>query len=162
PSRLVLSALAVAYCYLGDAAAATASVEQLGQRPEFGFARPEQEFGRAWALVARGDLPGARAALQDAATPARTPGYSICEAPALHDIARLGDSRSVHRRLGELADLCEGALVDTYARRAAASVAADGQGLVQAVDQFEHIGARLLAAETAMEAAHAYRAKGES
>jgi DNA-binding CsgD family transcriptional regulator len=161
PSRLVLSALATVHAYLGDAAAAAESIEQLDKRPPFGFARPEQELGRAWALVAQGDLPGARAKLQHTAQMARASGYAVCEATALHDVARLGDSRSVTGRLDELAERCEGALVAGYARRAAAASSGDPERLVQATDHFEQMGTRLLAAEVAVEAAQAFRDHGE-
>jgi DNA-binding CsgD family transcriptional regulator len=161
PARLVLSALAIAHCYLGDARAAIEAVEHLDQRPEFGFARPEQEVGRAWAAVARGDLPGARAVLQDTAERARASGYAVCEATALHDIARLGDSRSVRGRLAELAERCEGSLVEGYSRRADAAASRRPDQLAQAANEFEQMGAILLAAETAMEAAQAFRDQGE-
>jgi DNA-binding CsgD family transcriptional regulator len=161
PSRLVLSALATAHAYLGDAPAATEAVNRLDQRKPFGFARPEQELGRAWALVAQGDLPGARAMLHRTADRARASGYAISEATALHEIARLGDSMSVRDRLTELAQRCEGALVDGYARRAAASVSGDPERLVDATDNFERIGSHLLAAEAALEAAQAFRDRDE-
>jgi DNA-binding CsgD family transcriptional regulator len=161
PSRLVLSALATAHCYLGDARAATEAIQDLDQRPEFGFARPEQDIGRAWAAVARGDLPGARATLQDTAARARKSGYKVCEATALHDIARLGDSRSVRGRLVELAEQCEGALVDGYARRAGAAASRRPDLLAAAADNFEQMGAILLAAESAMEAAQGCRDQGD-
>ena len=67
PSRLVLSALATAHASLGDAAAAAAAVLELDRRPAFLFDPAEQELGRAWALVATGDLPGARDVLRAAA-----------------------------------------------------------------------------------------------
>ena len=97
---------------LGDAAAAAAAVVEMDRRPEFPFTRPEQELGRAWALAAAGDLPGAR---RRAAAPRRTSprrrGTAIAEAWLLHDVARLGDPASVVDRLGELASACEGELV---------------------------------------------------
>jgi DNA-binding CsgD family transcriptional regulator len=161
PSRLVLSGLATAHAYLGDAAAANEAIDRLDQRQSSGFARPEQELGRAWALVAQGDLPGARAALHHTAELAHASGYAVCEATALHDVARLGDPTSVSDRLTELAQQCEGSLVDGYARRAVAARLGDPQGLVEATDHFDRIGARLLAAELAMEAAQAFQDQGD-
>ena len=93
----------------------------MDRRPEFPFARPEQELGRAWALVAAGDLPGARDVLLTAAQLAATTGYRITEAWLLHDVARLGDPASVADRLAELEPACEGDLVAAYAGHAAAS-----------------------------------------
>ena len=123
PSRLVLSALATAHASLGDAAAAAAAVLELDRRPAFLFGPAEQELGRAWALAATGDLPGARDVLRAAAELASASGYRITEAWLLHDVARLGDPASVADRLGELAALCEGELVALYASHAAAAAA---------------------------------------
>ena len=58
--RLVLSALATAYAYGGDVDAAAATVVELDRLAPFAFVRAEQDMGRAWALAAAGDLPGAR------------------------------------------------------------------------------------------------------
>ena len=69
PSRLVLSALATAHASLGDAAAAAAAVLELDRRPAFLFDPAEQELGRAWALAATGDLPGARDVLRGGSGP---------------------------------------------------------------------------------------------
>jgi DNA-binding CsgD family transcriptional regulator len=161
PSRLVLSALATAHSYLGDASAATEMVDRLDQRRPFGFAKPEQEMGRAWARAAQGDLPGAREVLRQTADLARSSQYLVCEAQASYDLARLGDPLAVGDRLAELARVCEGSLVDGYARGCAALLSGDPQRLVEATDIFERIGARLLAAEVAVQAAQAYRVHGE-
>ena len=56
PSRLVLSLLGTANVCLGDPAAAADARDEMDRRPEFPFARPEQELGRAWTLAAAGDL----------------------------------------------------------------------------------------------------------
>jgi DNA-binding CsgD family transcriptional regulator len=161
PSRLVLSALATAHSYLGDASAAAEMIDRLDQRRPFGFAKPEQEIGRAWARAAQGDLPGAREVLRNAAELARSSHYVICEAQALYDLARLGDPMAVGARLAELAHVCEGSLVDGYARGSAATISGDPHKLVEATDTFERIGARLLAAESAVQAAQAYRVQGQ-
>jgi DNA-binding CsgD family transcriptional regulator len=161
PSRLVLSLLGTANACLGDAAAAADARDEMDRRPEFPFARPEQELGRAWALVAAGDLPGARGVLLTAAQLAATTGYRVTEAWLLHDVARLGDAASVAGRLAELELMCEGDLVAAYAGHAAAAVANRPEALVEASDRFERIGARLLAAETATEAAQAFQRHGD-
>jgi DNA-binding CsgD family transcriptional regulator len=160
PSRLVLSALATAHAVLGDAAAAAATVGELDRRPPFPFTRPEQELGRAWALAAAGDLAGARRTLLAAADLAAATGYRATEAWILHDVARLGDAASVADRLDALRSICEGDLIDAYADHAAAAVAGRAEALVDTADRFERIGARLLAAEAATEAARAYQRQG--
>ena len=101
--------------------AAAAAVAELDREPEFAFARAEQEFGRAWALVAAGDVPGGRRVLREAAELAGDTGYRVTEAWLLHDIARLGEPAAVADRLEVLAAECEGDLVAAYAAHARAA-----------------------------------------
>ena len=161
PRRLVLSELAAAAACAGDAETAVASAREAARLAPFGFALPEQELGRGWARVAEGDLSGARAALREAAEIARAAGYRGSEAWLLHDIARLGAPAEVVDRLDELASLCEGALVPAYAMHANAAAAGRADALVDAADRFEAIGALLLAAEAAAEAAQAFQRAGD-
>ena len=112
-----------------------------------------------------GDLPGARAAFHDAAEPlAAARATAGAEAWLLHDVARLGDPASVAGRLER---------AGRHVRRASSSPptpmhAAGGrrsrrtEALVDAADRFEAIGALLLAAEAATEAAQALPARRRS
>ena len=161
PRRLVLSSLATAYAYLGDAAAAAAAATALEELDDFPFVRPEQELGRAWALVVAGDLPGARGVLRTAADLAVTTGHRGAEAWLRHDVARLGEPASVADRLSELAGECEGDLVPAYAAHASAAAEGDPRQLAAAADRFEQLGVALLAAEAATEAAQAFRHAGD-
>ena len=61
----------------------------------------------------------------------------------------------------DLAAQCEGELVDAYASHAAAATAGGPEALVEVTDHFERIGARLLAAESATEAAQAFQRHGD-
>jgi DNA-binding CsgD family transcriptional regulator len=162
PHRLTLSTLAIVTAWLGDVTAARAAVHEQDGLGEFGFLRAEQDLGRAWAAAAAGNLPAARAIAVAAADLAGETGQLSSQALLLHDLARLGDPGRARDRLAELADQCEGALVPAYAAHASAAASDDPQGLVAAADRFEAIGAVLLAAETATEAAHAYQRRGES
>jgi DNA-binding CsgD family transcriptional regulator len=161
PRRLVLSALATAAAGRGDAEQAAAAARELDRLAPFPFTRPEQELGRAWARVAAGDLPGARQVLRDAAATAAADGYRPCEAWLLHDVARLGEPATVADRLAVLAGECEGELVAAYAAHAAAAGSGDAAGLAAAADTFERLGATLLAAEAATEAAQAHQSDGD-
>jgi DNA-binding CsgD family transcriptional regulator len=157
----VLSALAAAHAQLGEAEAATTAVVELDRLPASPFSEPEQDLSRAWALAVSGDLPGGRDVLLAAAARAGTTGYRISEAALLHDVARLGAPSSVVRRLDELAGECEGGLVAAYVAHAAAAAAGDAAALVAAADDFERLGALLLAAESATEAAQASQNDGD-
>jgi DNA-binding CsgD family transcriptional regulator len=161
PRRLALSLLATAHALLGDAATAAAAVADLDRAPELAFARAEQEVGRAWALVAAADVPGARQVLLDAAAMAAATGYRITEASLLHDVARLGDAAAVADRIEELAAECEGSLIQAYAAHARARTGVRPEPLLAAADRFDEIGAALLAAEAATEAAQAFQRQGD-
>jgi DNA-binding CsgD family transcriptional regulator len=64
-------------------------------------------------------------------------------------------------RLRELADACDSPLVSPRARHAAAAQARDARELAGAADDFEALGALLLAAEAATAAAAAFTRAGE-
>jgi len=161
PSRLVLSALATAHAFAGDAAAAALAVDELDRVPAFAFVRAEQELGRGWALAVGGDLVGARQTWRDAADHARRTGHASTEAWLLHDIARAGEPAAVASRLSDLATICEGGLVGAYAAHASALAVGNAQQLLAAAEQFEALGALLLAAEAHNEAAQQLQNAGE-
>ena len=161
PRRIILSALATAAAALGDGAGAVAAVDELAQIPPLGFQRPEQEFGRAWALVVEGDLAGARRVLRTAAELAASTGYRTSEAALLHDVARLGEPATVVDRLAELAAECEGEFVGTYAAHASAAARHEADALADVAERFAELGAVLLAAEAAAEAAQAHQRAGD-
>ena len=126
--------------------------------PSWNRSKSSAERGRSPSC---GDLPGARQVLPDAAELARRTGYRSTEALLLHEIVRLGDPAAVADRLATLATECEGTLVDAYAAHAAASVRGRPAALVDVVDRFESLGALLLAAEVATEAAQAFQDVGD-
>jgi DNA-binding NarL/FixJ family response regulator len=158
---LSLSALATASAWLGDPGAAQAAIRSMDALGDHPYARAEQEHGRAWALVATGELAAARDVLRQAAEMGRSSGFRTTEALMLHDVARLGEPGSVAGQLADLAAACEGELVQAYAVHARAAADRDPDGLVEATDRFERIGALLLAAEAATEAAQALQSAGD-
>ena len=100
PRRLVLSRSPPPTACLGDAAAAAATVLELDRRPPFPFTRPEQELGRAWALVGGGRPPRRpRTCCWRPPSRRRPAATARTEAWLLHDVARLGDPASVADRL---------------------------------------------------------------
>jgi DNA-binding CsgD family transcriptional regulator len=161
PRRLVLSLLAAAHGARGDAVAASAAVGELDQLPPFGFVAPEQELGRAWAKAAEGDRSAARAILSAAAADADDRGYVTSEAWLLHDVARLGHPGPVADRLATLAQRADSPLIAAYAAHAEAARAGRAAALAAASTQFEELGAMLLAAEAATEAAQAFQRAGD-
>jgi DNA-binding CsgD family transcriptional regulator len=117
---------------------------------------------RAWTAVAAGDLHRARELLEEAArTGARTEDL-VGEAAALHGLARLGRAKEVVCRLEEVAGQIEGVLAPARLDHVRALAQADPQRLSGASSAFEAMGADLLAAEAAADAAVAWRRSGES
>jgi DNA-binding CsgD family transcriptional regulator len=117
----------------------------------------EIDLGLAWAAAAAGDVQGATQRILAMAAAARERGQLAMEAFALHEAVRLGGRPAAARRLQELRPLVQGDLVAAWADHAAAT---DGTALDKVSDAFAGLGANLLAAEAAAEAATAHRAAG--
>jgi ATP/maltotriose-dependent transcriptional regulator MalT len=155
---IACSILAVAYALLGDADASSARREQADAlASSFGFLVPELALGRAWALVAAREIQAARAELLAGARTAEEMSNVPAAAWLLHDAVRLGAVNEAAPRLRALAPKTDSVLVAARAEHAEALLARDALRLEAAVESFEAIGARLLAAEAAADAADARR-----
>ncbi len=152
-------AVAAAACGLrGDAAAAAARADEAdASGPAFGLLASEQPLGRAWALVAAGEIAPARDLLLAAAADAEVWGHVPAAAWLLHDAARLGAAADAAPRLATLAGLTDSELVAARAAHASAVVARDAAGLDGCAERFEALGALVLAAESAAAAADEWR-----
>ncbi|MCW2548601.1 MAG: transcriptional regulator, LuxR family [Mycobacterium sp.] len=115
---------------------------------------------QAWAAVATGDLPAARARLEEAADHGQEVGHLVGAACALHALARLGHARQVAGRLDSLAAQIDGEFVVARASYANAVAARDAVALRMVSESFEHMGALLYAAEASTEAAAVSRRAG--
>jgi ATP/maltotriose-dependent transcriptional regulator MalT len=155
---IALSILAVAHAMLGEAdASAACSTQADALRSSFGFLVPELALGRAWALVATNEIPAARAELLTAAGTAEEMSNVPAAGWLLHDAVRLGAVTEAASRLRALATKTDSALVAARAQHASALLVRDAPLLDAAVESFDAIGARLLAAEAAADAADAWR-----
>lgn len=85
----------------------------------------------------------------------------MSEISLLHEVVRLGDASSVHDRIAEIAAECEGQLITVYAKHAQSASADDAVGLAESARLFEELGAFLMAAEAAAEAAQAFSRAGD-
>ncbi|MGH8906899.1 MAG: LuxR C-terminal-related transcriptional regulator [Egibacteraceae bacterium] len=155
-----LGALVQAAVAAGDRATAEEATAELDRvlRPRFYV--PNAGLASAWMAVLYGSVARGQELALDTARRAAARGSLAFEAVALHDAARLGGAGVVAARLAELAGQVEGRLVPAYATHAAALAAGDPQRLEEAAETFARIGALLLAAESAAEAADRYRAAG--
>jgi DNA-binding CsgD family transcriptional regulator len=160
PLRWCAGGVALAEGMAGRAPAAAAAVEQVDALPAHWMAALELDLverGRAWALVAGGELPAARARLRGAAAAAAAADHLAVEARLWHDVVRLGEPAAAVTRLGELASLIGGELVPVLAAHARATLSGSYAELEPVARSFEEIGADLLAAEAACQVAAACR-----
>ena len=155
PGTFALAGLAVSSGLLGDSAAAARAVAAMDEVGEFGFLRPEREFGAGVVLVASGELTAACRVLSVAARDAATSGHVVAASWLLHDMARLGQAEVVAEQLGELAAGSDSYLVVARAAHARALVSFDLEALAECADRLETMGALLLAAEAAAAASQA-------
>jgi DNA-binding CsgD family transcriptional regulator len=158
--RVALSGLALAHAMLGEADAAARALAERAAVPAFGFLGPEQHLADGWAAIAAQQPGEAAEALRSAATEAALTGHRLSESWLLHDLMRIS-GEDVSGRLRDLADQCDSPLVSARARHAAAARARDAGELTGAADDFEALGAMLLAAEAAGGAAAASSRAGD-
>jgi len=160
PRRLALSGLALAHAMLGDADAAARVLAERAAGPPFGFRGPEQQLADAWTAVAAQQPAEAAELFRDAAAQAASTGHRTAESWLLHDLMRTS-GEDTSGRLRELAGACDSPLVSARARHAAATRARDARELAGAAHNFEALGAMLLAAEAAADAAEAFSGAGD-
>ena len=158
-----LGCLAEAMALLGDLNAARAALQDAdAATPEPCFV-PNREVGRIWVAACGGAVAEAQATALRMAAAARAHGSYYIEAFALHEAARLGLGAEVADRLAVLAGgVVDGRLVLAYTAHAAALTAGQAPALQEVSATFEELGAILIAAEVAAEAARAYQREGRS
>jgi DNA-binding CsgD family transcriptional regulator len=139
----------------GDAASA------LAQHDSYGSVDPLWSVdllqARAWTAVAGGDLPEALHLLDEAATVGENNGHLVGAAAAVHGLARLGHAKQVTSRLAALAEQIQGELTAARLAHTRSLARRDPNGLDNASVAFEAMGADLLAAEAAADAAIAWQ-----
>lgn len=160
--RLHMSGLMACAALIGDIDTAASLVTDYEAVAPSGSLNGEESIGMAWLHAARGELSRARELLRTAADRARHTGHLVSEALVLTDIARLGDPKAVQERLAELSVQGDGAFTPARARFVTALAKKDPQRLMACSEELEHMGARLLAAESAAAAANAWRRKGDA
>ena len=153
-------ALAEGMSGLRSAALAAAELEKLPPHWLSSLDGDLVDRGRAWAKVAAGEVSAAKAILRGAADRAAGQENFVAEARLRHDVARLGDSASVARRLVELSEVVDGEMVGLFARHANAVARGSRTALEVVAEQFESLGALLVGAEVCSEASAACRQEG--
>jgi DNA-binding CsgD family transcriptional regulator len=159
-NALVYQALASALAGETDAACdALTAIEDLGV-PVATYSTPTLLQARAWA-VATTDPPRAHQLLEEAATLAERIGDLAGALAAAHAIARIGRPKEALEPIRGLAGRVEGELAAARLAHAEALAAGDAVRLDAASAAFDALGADLLAAEAAADAAVAWNRCGE-
>jgi DNA-binding CsgD family transcriptional regulator len=160
----LLSTLAIATALSGDyqeANLALVAAHDLNvEQPK--WSATDHLAAAAWTSVAEGRLASARTTLLEAAATGERIGDLVGAIAALHDVARLGAPREVADRLGDLVPAVEGDLAPARHAHVEALRVGDPQRLAAAADRFVELGANLLAAEAAADAAVAWRRAGNT
>ncbi len=157
----IAAALALALAgEASDAADELAALDALDLPPAY-FGQVELIVARAWTAAASGDLAAARRHLEEAATLGEEIGDLVGASTALHGLARLGRASEVSSRLADVSAQIDGSLAPARARHAAALAGGDAVALEEVSQAFEDMGADLLAAEAAADAAVCRRKAGE-
>jgi DNA-binding CsgD family transcriptional regulator len=156
---------ALAAAEQGDAeAVATALARHEAVRIDgFALNEPRRRQAWAWAALLTGDRAGAVAETRAAADVAAAGGSLAAEAESLHLLARWGLISEVASVLGRFAALDLASPLSRLRRdHARAVVAADGAALDEVAAGFAELGAVVLAAEAAAQAARVHRGAGRA
>jgi len=145
-----------------DATATLATIDEMGLSPELYAYSGDLLHARAWTAAAHGDLALARTLFEEAAELGRSTGDLIGQAAALHALARIGQPKRVLDALEELAGQIEGGLITARVLHTSALVRGHPGDLAAVSEQFEAIGAGVLAAEAAADEARAWRRRGNA
>lgn len=155
--------LARALALSGDVAQASSALDEAkaAQSESMRIDRAALGTAAVWVAVANGELSRARRLTFSVAEEAQALGQASFAAIAFHDLTRLGEPQAVVSKLQAIAAGSEGRLFPLFADHASMLAERCGERLEVVARRFENLGAHLLAAESASEAAAAYRADGK-
>jgi DNA-binding CsgD family transcriptional regulator len=128
-------------------------VEAPGQTPPLFSTAVDRIQAHAWTALANGDLRLGKQLFTESADQAAAMKDTIGEITALHGLARLGYPAEVVSRLADLAGQVEGPMGPARAAHADGLHRKDVRLLAEVSEQFGALGANLLAAEAAADAA---------
>jgi DNA-binding CsgD family transcriptional regulator len=159
-----LHMLAMARAHTEEIAGATTVLAKVEE-----FALPMRTYdaadalvAQAWTAAAQAHLPQARALAGEAAQLALNSGDLVMASVAMHTRARFGAACEVTDALDRLERRIDPGIVNPMAAHARNLAARNPQGLQDAADAFVDLGADLLAADAAADAAVAWTRRGHS
>ncbi|WP_231983651.1 helix-turn-helix transcriptional regulator, partial [Mycobacterium sp. E2733] len=144
----------------GEAAAAALKCAEKAYGPQVAVFAPELELARAWERAAVGEMTAARTHAVQAARLAQQYGIDAVEIRARHTAVRFGDP-SQAARLKNLASTLNTAKAEAVANHARALARHDGDLLDAAAREFADLGALVIAADAAAQAAAEHARRGE-
>jgi ATP/maltotriose-dependent transcriptional regulator MalT len=141
----------------GDVTSARQTLVEMtaARHPTYVYLEPDARLAQAWVAAAEGNVSEAIALARQAADVAASQHQPAMEVVALHTAVCFGD-RTVADRLTQLATQVDGPRAPAAAAHATALAAEDGAALHAASVQLEQMGALLLAADAAAQAAAEY------
>jgi DNA-binding CsgD family transcriptional regulator len=143
-----------------EAEEAMRSLDRLRIGPSY-FMSIDLLQAHGWIAVAKGNMRRAHETFLRAGAEGERIGDLVGALAALHCAGRIGYPKKVAPRMAELADRVEGVLATARAQHVQAIVAADAEALHNVSSDFEAMGALLLAAESAADAAVAWERRGD-
>lgn len=160
--RWALAGLAQTAASLGRAADAAVALDELDSAPPTAVQLLEAEVLRArgWLAIAKGTQTEGRRLLVEAASWASARGQHGLELTMLHDLVRIGGSRSAAADAAALAPEVQGPLAAARGLHGRGALDQDGAMLDEACEAFATLAANLFAAEAAAHAATAHRRAG--
>ncbi|MGH3933927.1 MAG: helix-turn-helix transcriptional regulator [Pseudonocardiaceae bacterium] len=146
----------------GDATTARQALTTMTavRHPAYVYLEPDVLLAQAWVAAAEGTISQAVTLARQAAGAAASQDQPAVEVLALHTAVCFGD-RTVADRLAALAAQVDGPRAPAAAAHAAALATDDGAALHAAAVQLEQMGALLLAADAAAQAATAHTRQGQ-
>jgi DNA-binding CsgD family transcriptional regulator len=161
--REALSCLVIAYAHLG-APPADALLEELDAmaQPPMSYGAVDVLRARSWTAVSDGQPERACQLAADAADLGIDTGDLVAASAALHDLARFGRAVDAAPRLEQVAARVDPGLIGLRADHARALAVDDAAGLERVCAAFADIGADLLGAEAAAQAAAAWNGLGRT
>jgi len=160
---VVLVRLAITYALggrLDDVSKLMKAIDSMEPVPT--FLTVEVAEARAWAAAAAGDIPTAQQLLENGAAAGESIDDRVGEQVALHTLARFGAVSSAVERLAAVTRSVEGELSASRADHVRSLADRDAPGLEIVSTTFERLGATLLAAEAAADAAVIWRRAGDT
>jgi ATP/maltotriose-dependent transcriptional regulator MalT len=165
PHRILAMTLAAQAQALAGVGHATQAVSVMAEAAAVSHPLPpgllfDMDLARAWVLAATGEVSRARSLALDSAQAAQRAGRHAVELGALHGALRMGAGGDISARISQTGTLVSGQLAAGYVDHAQALHAHDGARLDAVSVAFEQMGALVLAAEAACEAAECYAQGG--